>query len=106
MNNTINIAGLDKAAVLAALYNNSFQLGMGVLHTRGQDGMTVEQAREELAAFGDRRPYFDYLHGRVMKSEISGDSYDPWGYDRDNGLGAAANALAHLIEARDAAATP
>ena len=32
--------------------------------------------------------YFDYLEGRVMKIDLSGDTVDPRGYDRDNGQGA------------------
>jgi hypothetical protein len=31
---------------------------------------------------------FDYLKGRVIKVNLSGDEIDPWGYDRDNGQGA------------------
>jgi hypothetical protein len=44
MSEPINIAGLDKAEVLAALYNSSRQLGMGFMHIRGAEGMTVEEA--------------------------------------------------------------
>ena len=100
----IDITGLDKAEVLAALYNNSKQQGMGFMHSRGASGMTPEQAAEELKAAtreigeGKTSAYFDYLHGRVMKIQLSGDSLDPWGYDRDNGQGAAARALQPLLE--------
>lgn len=94
---TINIEGLDRAVILAALYNGSFQQGMGVLHERGRTGMTVEQAREELEARGPNA-YFDYLHGRVMKIELSEGQTElsPWGYDRDNGQGAAARIIAQI----------
>lgn len=99
---TIDISGLDKAEVLAALYNNSRQLGMGFMHARGATGMTKEQAEDELKAatrdIGDGKTsaYFDYLHGRVMKIQLSGDTLDPRLYDRDNGQGAAARALEPL----------
>ena len=83
----MNIAGLDKAEVLAALYNGSRQQGMGFLQTRGAEDMTVEQAREELAK--NERGHFDYLHGRVMKIDLRGDELETWLYDRDNGQGAA-----------------
>jgi hypothetical protein len=83
----MNIAGLDKAEVLAALYNGSRQQGMGFLQTRGAEGMTVEQAREELA--NNERLYFDYLHGRVMKISLRGDELNTALYNRDNGQGAA-----------------
>lgn len=81
----MDIKGLDKAVVLAALYNGSHQLGMGFLHKRGAEPMSVEQAREELAD----GPYFDYLHGRVMKISLQGDELDTFLYNRDNGEGAA-----------------
>lgn len=111
----IDIAGLDKAEVLAALYNGSRQLGMGFMHARGAAGMTVEEARVEVTKGDDNKRmfgpiggrekelYFDYLHGRVIKSNIGGDSLDPWGYDRDNGRGAALRVLSPLILKRDAA---
>lgn len=85
----MDISGLDKAAVLAALYNASKQQGMGFLHARGATDMTVAQAREELA----KRDYFDYLHGRVMKINLAGDEVDTRLYDRDNGAGAAERAV-------------
>lgn len=36
---------------------------------------------------------FDYLNGRVLKVDLSGDRFDPWGYDRDNGQGSAQAAV-------------
>lgn len=90
----MNIAGLDKAEVLAALYNGSRQQGMGILQTRGAEGMTVEQAREELAS--NERGYFDYLHGRVMKISLRGDELDTALYNRDNGNGAAESIIEDL----------
>ena len=49
----VNITGLDKGAVLAALYNNSQPLGTGFLHydpTRmtPEEGMTCLKARHTL----------------------------------------------------------
>lgn len=88
---SIDISGLDKAAVLAALYNASHPLGMGFLHFI-PGNMPLEEARAELARRGER-PYFDYLHGRVMKVEICGDTLNPGCFDRDNGAGAAAAAI-------------
>lgn len=88
----MDIKGLDKAEVLAALYNGSRQQGMGFLHSRGSHGMTVEQAREELK----ETSYFDYLHGRVMKIALDGDELETRLYDRDNGQGAAEKIIAAL----------
>ena len=90
----MNIAGLDKSEVLAALYNNSRQQGMGFLQTRGDEGMTIEQARAEIA--NNERMYFDYLHGRVMKISLRGDELETALYNRDNGQGAAEAIIAAL----------
>ncbi len=91
----MNIAGLNKAEVLAALYNGSRQQGMGFMHARGAEGMTVEQASEEIA--NNKSMYFDYLHGRVMKIDLSGDELDTELYNRDNGRGAAERIIAGLF---------
>lgn len=107
---TIDLEGLDKAAVLAALYNASKPQGMGFLHY-DPEPMTVEEARALLSQDTD----FDYLKGRVMKVDLSGDQLDPWGFDRDNGQGRAAEVIESLrmtqepdnalIRARHASAT-
>lgn len=89
----IDISKMSKAKVLAALYNASQQLGMGFTHARGREPMTEADAEKELANHG---PYFDYLHGRVMKIDLSGPQLDPRLYDRDNGDGCAAAVLAGL----------
>lgn len=89
----VSIKDLDKGAVLAALYNASRPQGMGFVQfdpkpmTAEQGGVLIKRQRD-----------FDYLQGRVMKIEISGDEIDTWGYDRDNGEGAAAKAIASLRE--------
>lgn len=87
---TINIAGLDKARVLIALYERARVQGMGALHAK-KERMTETEAEALLKGAGDER--FDYLHGRVMKIRIAGDDIDERLYDRDNGPGAAAAAI-------------
>lgn len=84
----IDITGLDKAEVLAALYNASKPLGMGAFHFLPGD-LPIEEARE--LTKGRRK--FEYVHGRVLKVDISGDEFDEYFYDRDNGDGAAARAV-------------
>jgi len=96
MSEKIDLKGLDKAAVLAALFNASKPQGMGFMHYDPAP-MTVEQAAELLK----RSTYFDYLQGRVMKIELSDDTLDPWSYDRDNGEGAAAATIASLQKTSD-----
>ena len=80
----INISKKNKAEVLAALYNYSHPQGMGFLQY-DPNPMTVEEAEELLRT----ETYFDYVKGRVMKVNLKGDTLDTWGYDRDNGDGAA-----------------
>lgn len=36
------------------------------------------------------------MKGRVLKVNLSSDHVNPWLYDRDNGQGAFARAIAHL----------
>ena len=84
----IDISEMNKAEVLAKLYNASRPLGMGLLHFTPEP-MGVEEAQQLL----EEETYFDYLNGRVMKVDLSKDTLDPWLYDRDNGQGAAASAL-------------
>lgn len=88
----VDIKGLNKAEVLAALYNNPKPLGLGFLHFDPRD-MTVAEAEEIL----NQTTYFDYLKGRVMKVDLSSDdSFEEWLYDRDNGKGAAQRAIDSL----------
>jgi len=103
MSKTISIKG-RKAAALAALYNRSKPLGMGHLHYKPEP-MTEEEAQKLIDDGGSGRIYFDYLHGRVMKVDLSGDELDPWLYDRDNGVGAAERAIEEGCPARTQAHT-
>jgi hypothetical protein len=85
----IDIANIPKSRVLAALFNASFQQGMGLMDTSGRQDMTEEEA-EECCAKSLR---FDYLRGRVLKVDLRGDKLDPRLYDRDNGQDAAYQAI-------------
>lgn len=99
----VNIKGLNKAAVLSVLFNNSkiqgFKLqmfDMG-LFPKPKDMSEIE-AQHILDGMGDDR-YFDYLNGKVMKVDLSSDvEFDEWGYDRDNGEGHAQKAIDSLIK--------
>jgi hypothetical protein len=88
----IDITGLSKGAVLAALYNDSDSLGMGRLGN-GVKWLTEADGDEHIKQLGMR---FDYLYGRVMKVDLSGDSFDPRLYDRDLGEGSAARVIETL----------
>lgn len=93
---TIDLKGLNKAAVLAVLYNASKPQGAGFMRYDSTP-MTAEQAEKILKQTTD----FDYLMGRVMKINLDGDTVDPTWYDRDNGQGAAAAAIASLQNTND-----
>jgi len=87
----IDISKMDKAEVLAALYNNSQPLGLGNLHFTPEPMKT-----EEAATLLKTWTYFDYLKGRVMKVDVSGDELETALYDRDNGQGAAERVLSEI----------
>ena len=90
----INISELDKADVLIALYENSKPQGLGWLQEMvPHSTMTREEANELL----EQTTYFDYLKGRIMKVDLSGDEFNPVLYDRDNGEGAALKAINNII---------
>ncbi len=91
----IDISGLSKPRVLQALFNRTKQQGLGFLDPRGSCPMDEQTSRDivsEMESDGYKLS-FDYLYGRVMKVDITGDSFGPWLFDRDNGPGAAAEAI-------------
>ena len=79
----INISSLDKRELLIALYDNAKIQGMGIFQAKSEP-LSLEEAEELLK----KHYYFDYLYGRVMKVDLSGDELNPDLYDRDNGDGA------------------
>ena len=92
----MNIKGLNKATVLSTLYNASRHQGMGWLHADGVV-MTDEEAQKIIdSCNGDL--YFDYLKGKVMKIDIGKDELNTRLYNRDNGDGAAEEALSVLFK--------
>ena len=93
----IDITGIDKAVLLAALYAAAKTQGLGFLHyTPG--AMTHAEAKEYVT---NTEPwlYFDYIKGRVLKVDLSADMLDPRLYDRDNGTGATARVVASIRKA-------
>ena len=85
----VDIKGLDKARVLKALYEHSHAQGSGFLQAVPDGVVTVEHCEMLLGS----QTYFDYLHGRVMKVDLSRDEFDERLYDRDCGEGAAQRAV-------------
>jgi len=84
----IDISKMDKADVLVALYGRARAQGMGMFHYTPEP-LTREEATELL----EESKYFDYLRGRVMKVNLASDQLRTGLYDRDNGKGAAEEAL-------------
>ena len=89
----IDIKGLDKAEVLLALYNHSHVQGLGFLQM--VDNYTIKDAKKDLETSAPYF-YFDYLHGRVLKVDLSKDTFNGDLYDRDCGPGAAQKAIDEL----------
>lgn len=82
----IDITGIDKATLLAGLYNNSKPLGLGFCDPKSMKEMSYEEAEQWIKS---GRSYFDYLNGRLMKVNLKGNELFTGYYDRDNGQGAA-----------------
>ena len=117
MENEIDISGLDKAELLAALFNGSAQFGMGCMHGSGRADITVDDARKIIDPDSAddktltpweqqdaKRLYFDYLRGRVLKVKLSGDNMRTALYNRDIGRGAAEKIVAQLRASKSVAA--
>ncbi|WP_257296677.1 hypothetical protein [Endozoicomonas sp. YOMI1] len=87
----VSIAGLDKAIVLMALFNTSKPQGAGFFAPRALKNMSIERAQQHT----ERNLHldFDYVDGRVIKTNISGDVADTRLYDRDNGDNAGLTAI-------------
>jgi hypothetical protein len=83
----INIEGMNKAAIVAALYNNSKPLGMGAFHFNPAP-MTEDQAQKLIDSNGGKID-LDYVGGRVMKVFEMEDGLRVDLYDRDIGKGEA-----------------
>jgi hypothetical protein len=89
----INIKGIDKAVLLHALVINGRTLGLGALQARPfsveEAQKWIDENRSHDGGFASSRQlYFDYVCGVPVKSDLSEDQVDPWGYDRDQGQGA------------------
>lgn len=91
---TLDIKGLDRAAVLAALHAAAIA---GALHGGYKNHPPIDPVEaEDLLAETET---FQYVDGRAMFLTFDGDQVDVHGYDQKNGgPGTAARALAPLLE--------
>jgi|GEM_PF-6530094 len=97
----LDISGLDKAELVAALFNRS-KSGYSKDSGTNKD-MTIDQAREAIAKQGGRARFPNELHGRPMMVDLDGDSFDPSGYDGYVGEGAARRVVVRLQDEARAA---
>lgn len=110
----VDITGVDKGALLAEAFNASKVMGMGVFQAdRGPEVMTHEYGRELVQMclngdFADDKNLtfntqsglsFDYLFGRPLKLNLSTDTVDSWGFDRDNGGDGSLQAIVDKLKA-------
>jgi hypothetical protein len=72
---SVDIRGVDKNKLLKALWSAQKTIHYSGLH--GFKDATQSQLMHPI----------QYHCGRCIKSDLSGDSADPWGYDRDEGAG-------------------
>lgn len=104
----IDITGLDKAAVLLALYNNALFSGPGFAHdpsfgimSRMTPAAPIDAAVKEIERrSGGANDYFDYIDlgsgSKPLKVDLSGFDFESDLYDHDHGEGAAQRAISPL----------
>jgi hypothetical protein len=89
----INIEGLKKSEVLAALYNHAIPMELGISDRPHKD-MTPDEAEKLL----EECTYLDYLKGRILKVNLRSDvEFDESIYDRENGCGTATEAVDSIM---------
>lgn len=92
----ININGLNKADVLASLYNCSHAQGWSWLAKEKHPGLMTREEAQEILDSGQTD--FDYLCGHVMKIDLDGECFDERLYDRENGPGRAQFAVDLVLD--------
>ncbi|MFA6527532.1 MAG: hypothetical protein WCT20_03865 [Candidatus Babeliales bacterium] len=86
----VNITGLPKEELAKALFRNARPLGMGFLAFKPNEELSDKEAHIIATS------YADYVHGRLMKIDISGDTVNTRLYNRDNGQNAAEKVIETL----------
>ncbi len=88
-----DIAGLDKASVLKALVDRAVcNLDDSKRHSFSNKDVSLDECKKAVADATD----FDYFNGKPLKVNLSGDQFDAYLYNRDNGSNAAQKAIAQL----------
>lgn len=95
----IDVSGLNKAAVLAALWQEAKPPHpTSIAAEIYTQPMTIERAQAVL----DSRLAVMTVDGRRVDVDLSGDAFDEFFYDRANGKGAAAKAVESVRQAQEA----
>jgi hypothetical protein len=96
MDGKIDTTGIDRAQLLAGLFNAALPGGgvARIVYDALPEAMTIKGAQGLLDEF--EYPYFDYVRGRVIKCDVGKDHISHLLYDRDNGEGAAARVVEAL----------
>lgn len=81
MSGQISITGLDKVKLLEYLWRAQNKASFFALFPQSAPDFDKELAKTAVTT------YIDYFQGRAIKADLSGDSVDPWLYDRDAGAG-------------------
>src|SRR5581483_10076438 len=99
----IDISGLDKAAVLVALFTQAKPpIGMAARGHSLDEPLSIAEANEIFSGHTAANPYtgqpykLDYVKGRKLKVDLSSDELDPTQYDKANGQGSAMQAINSL----------
>lgn len=92
--NQVDISGLDKFTVVEALWKNSKVASFFTI--AGIPSPSFLDEKEARRVLESPNPCFDYLSGRVIKTNFSTNLLDPWYYDRDNGQGSMAKIVRTL----------
>jgi len=92
----IDIRGLNKVEVFRSLYRRSKVQGMGYFAFSASGSKNELDFEEAEQIYNSHKGRFDYVNGRVMKVDLTKDSFNEFGYDRDNGENAAQTAIDSL----------
>ena len=88
----VDASDIPLGLLLAALYNHSRPVGMGLLKA---DARVMSEAAAD-AHLQSGKTYFDYLKGRPLKVQLRDPAcINPHGFDRDNG---GRGALLRIVE--------
>ena len=86
----INIKGVDKVKLLAALFNAAGPEGPTRMTYKPRHVMSKHEAHEWLERHYEMAatPHIYYIEGRRINLDISGDKVDPYAWDKRHGWGA------------------